>query len=109
VAHNWLSGIIALAKVKIGREIKAAKANGELAKPGTNQHDLEVVPDGNNQKPATLTEVGLTRKQSSDYQRKAEVEEGVLLAAIAAAGAEGREVTRSTAATRAGVPRPASP
>jgi hypothetical protein len=33
--------------------------------------------------------VGLTRKQSSDYQAKAEVEENVLLDAIAEEGARG--------------------
>jgi hypothetical protein len=44
--------------------------------------------------PEALDQLGLTYKQSAAYQELASVEEDVILDAIAAAGAEGREVTK---------------
>lgn len=62
-------------------------------KPSRHLHDADglrvselSVPDGNTS-PARLADVGITRKQPSEYQELADVEESVILDAIAAAGA----------------------
>jgi hypothetical protein len=89
-AGNRLAGITALCERRIGQELRAApKAKG--GKPY--QHGADTPPEAGGVTP-TLAELGISKDQSAAYQDMAEVEEAVLLDAIARAGAEGREVTK---------------
>ena len=51
----------------MGEELEAGQQRGEIATVGTNQADLSGVPDGNT-RPATLPELGLTRKEAAGYK-----------------------------------------
>jgi hypothetical protein len=68
-AHDRLAGIIAFTEQRTGREIRASQQRGELAKAG--QYDRGNLPEGK-VCPATLSDVGLTYKQSSDHQELAD-------------------------------------
>jgi phage N-6-adenine-methyltransferase len=71
-----LQNMIAEQKIRtqrvLGRLIKEGQDRGELAKQSENQSNL--VSDGNKVK-KTLSDIGLTRKQSSVYQKIAEIPE----------------------------------
>ena len=71
-----LQNIIAEQKIRtqrvLGRLIKEGQDRGELAKQSENQSNL--VSDGNKVK-KTLSDIGLTRKQSSVYQKIASIPE----------------------------------
>lgn len=71
-----LQNMIAEQKIRtqrvLGRLIKEGQDRGELAKQSENQSNL--VSDGNKVK-KTLSDIGLTRKQSSVYQKIADIPE----------------------------------
>ena len=88
-AHNRLMGILALCERKIGTELAAMRKHppGPAPKIG---NSAEPIPE----EPPTLAELGLTKRQSAEFQVLARVPDTVILDAIAVAGAEGRPASR---------------
>jgi hypothetical protein len=90
-AHNRLAGVIARCERRIGQELRVVSLHrgGRPAKTGAEDAPVSA---------PTLADLGFEgdrgKKQSAAYQELASVEETVILDAIAAAGAEGREVTK---------------
>jgi hypothetical protein len=89
-AHNRLAGIIALCERRIGQELRTTpKRTGGDAMKACSGKASEVPPK--------LSELGITYDQSAAYQQLAheDVAENVILDAIAAAGAEGRPISKA--------------
>jgi hypothetical protein len=84
-AHNRLAGVIARCERRIGQELRQAKEAGIAATPHRREKGSTT---------PRLSDLGVSYDQSAAYQDMASVEETVILDAIAAAGAEGREITR---------------
>ncbi len=59
--RNDCTKISGLARARVGKELKAAKERGEVARAG--QYERTNVPSGN-VSPATHAEIGITRKQA---------------------------------------------
>ncbi len=74
-----------LAEARIGAELKAAQERGELA---TQDRHPGSVPNGNTA-PATLPEIGLTRKQAMEAKRLAAAGEPAIRAEVQAAEERG--------------------
>lgn len=76
-----LQNMIAEQKIRtqrvLGRLIKEGQHRGEFADKGnaTGNNQYGNVPQGNISKPKTLSDIGLTRKQSSVYQKIADIPE----------------------------------
>lgn len=76
-----LQNMIAEQKIRtqriLGRLIQEGQERGELADKGnqTGNNQYGNVPDKNISKPKTLSDIGLTRKQSSVYQKIADIPE----------------------------------
>jgi hypothetical protein len=105
-AHNRLAGIIALCEQRIGQELRTAPKNRGGAEKGVGRAGKNALQDEEGI-PPKLGDLGITYNQSAAYQELADVEENVLLDAVTAAGAEGREVTKRDiqAAARAEIDR----
>jgi hypothetical protein len=79
--------VIALCERRIGQELRATpRQTGGDAMKARSGATTEVPP--------TLSDLGISKDESAAYQDMAEVEEEVILDAIATAGAGGREVTK---------------
>lgn len=59
--------IVILSTLRLGQELTAGQDRQEIARPGANQHTLEVVDGGDNL--ATLSDLGISRDLSATAQR----------------------------------------
>ena len=106
-ARNACSELVILAEQRIGRELKAAQERGELATRADGTTIRDHVPQGNKVVPATIAEIGLSRKQAMHAKRLADVPEAAIKAEIAAANAEDRPASRARILAAAPPPAPA--
>jgi hypothetical protein len=85
-AQNGCARVVFLAERQIGAELAKGQKVGEIAKGGR---------PSKRSKAATVSQVGLTKDQSSEYQQLAQAPAVVIDKAVASANAEGRPVTKS--------------
>ena len=87
-----------LAEARIGAELKAAQDAGQLA---TQESGRPVSVPAGNTSPATLPEIGISRKQAMNAKRLAEVGEPAIRAEVKRANDEERERNARIVAARA--------
>lgn len=85
--------IIALAELRLGRELKQGRERGEVAKRGGDRRSIK--PRSAGVDPATLDELGISSQRAAEFQTLAKAGEEVVEKAVAEALAEGQAPTRS--------------
>jgi hypothetical protein len=90
-AQNAAERVVLLAETRVGAELEVARKRGEVAERGN--PDLNV-PNGNN-RPATLADLGISRKRAAQAKRLAELGEEAIHEAARAATEAGERLTIS--------------
>jgi phage N-6-adenine-methyltransferase len=93
-AQNAAEKVVLLAETRIGAELEAARKRGEIATRADGTAIRDHVPDGNKVAPATLADLGISRKRAAEAKRLAELGEDVIHEAARAATEAGERLTR---------------
>lgn len=91
--ENAASRIAMLAEKKCGQFIREMKEDGTLKHGGHNKKDEQ----GNTAFPCSLDDEGITKDQSSHYQKMADIDEEVIAEYVEECDAEGKLASREAA------------
>jgi hypothetical protein len=100
-AQNAAEKVVLLAEQRIGAELKAAQERGEVATRADGTAIRDHVPDGNKVAPATLPDLGLTRKRAAEAKALAALGENAITEATEEATKTGKRLSKRELLRRA--------